>query len=478
MPESETSKVIKERINNRIKSNQEQTEFFKEKIIILDNEKTPLDTAIKSIDKVVFDDITNVNNKLQDVKTAYADRITAACRTNLFWRRTGISTAPGGAGAGAGYYNIHTYTCTKTTTSGFTGITYISSAPDGRSSHSSGLLAVQSKNLYGIRYYDEAYTEDVVDSFVAGFIGTVGTGSTIVTALTSYSSQTLSSITTGQLLICKKDGVFTTENNEIVGIGTTVADLSVINSGLSTESVVYKFIVESNASASVSAPESDGSFVEFQILKSADEVGNFDIPFGRSPYSPQTIGIMNSSTIGKGVKVEFTNQGYPSASQSWRPELEGVDLRDGNGAISKPQVSAGKIYYDVGFTVKPQKLVSGNWVDASEGDVGYLYFSGVGVIILPDDTARVTSLGSCSTQQTALTNAITIADAAEADIASGTSTINTRLQIATALREERNTLNIQIWGQRQLLGKLKEENSTGNTLKTYLNNNAISGIIT
>jgi len=478
MPESETSKVIKERINNRIKLNKEQTEFFKEKIIVLDNEKTPLDTAIKSIDKVVFDDITNVNNKLQDVKTAYDNRITAACRTNLFWRRTGIGTEP--TQGGDGYYNVHTYKCTKTKTSGFTGITtYISSAPKGTSSHSSGLLAVQSKNLYGIRYYDEAYTEDVVDSFVAGFIGTVGTGSTIVTALVSYSSQTLSGITTGQLLICKKDGVFTIDNNEIVGIGTTVADLSVINSELSTESVVYKFIVESNASASVSAPESDGSFVEFQILKSADEVGNFDISFGRSPYSPQTIGIMKSSIIGKGVKVEFTNQGYPSASQSWRPELEGVNLQDGNGVISKPQVSAGKIYYDVGFTVKPQKLVSGNWVDASEGDVGYLYFSAGGQSLLfPTDTARVTNLSPCPTQETALTNAITIADAAEADIASGTSTINTRLQIATALREERNTLNIQIWGQRQLLGKLKEENSTGNKLKTYLNNNAISGIIT
>jgi len=475
MAESETSKVIKERINNRIKLNEEQTEFFKERIIVLDNEKAPLDTAIKSIDKVVFDDITNVNNKLQDVKTAYDNRITAACRTNLFWRRTGIGTAS--TQDGDGYYNVHTYTCTKTTTSGFTGITtYISSAPDGTSSHSSGLLAVQSHNLYGIRYYDEAYTEDIVDSFVAGFIGTVGSGSTIVTALTAYSSQALSDVKTGQLLICKKDGVFNTENNEIVSIGTTVADLSVINSGLSTESVVYKLIVESNASASVSAPESNGSFVEFQILKSADEVGNFDIPFGRSPYSPQTIGIMNSSTIGKGVKVEFTNQGYPSASQSWRPELEGVDLRDGNGKISEPQVSAGKIYYDIGFTVKPQKLVNENWVDASEGDVGYLYF-GAG-FLTPVDTARVINLSPCPTQETALTNAITIANAAEANIASGISTINTRLQIATALREERSTVNIQIWGQRQLLGKLKEENSTGNTLKTYLNNNAVSGIIT
>lgn len=476
MPESETSKVIKERVNNRIKSNQEQTEFFKEKIIVLDNEKVPLDSAIKSIDKVVFDDVTNVNSKLQDVKTSYAARITAACRTNLFWRRTGISTV--GVGTGGDYYSRHTYTCTKTTTSGFSGITYISSVPDGTSSHSSGLLAVQSKNLYGIRYYDEAYTEDVVDSFVAGFIGTVGTGSTIVTTLTAYSSQALSGIKTGQLLICKKDGVFTSENNEIVGIGTTVADLSVINSGLSTESVVYKFIVESNASASASAPESDGSFVEFQILKSADEVGNFEISFGKNPYSPQTIGIMDSSTIGKGVKVEFTNQGWPSATQSWRPELEGVDLRDGNGVISKPQVSAGKIYYDVGFTVKPQKLVSGSWVNASEGDVGYLYFAGVGALLLPTDSVRVSTLGSCSSEETTLTNAITAADAAEADIASGTSTINTRLQIATALREERNGLNIQIWGQRQLLGKLKEENSTGNTLKSYLDNNAVSGIIT
>ncbi|WJZ48260.1 hypothetical protein [Synechococcus phage DSL-LC02] len=468
MAESGTSKYIKDKINERIKSNNDQKEFFTEKIIVIDNEKTPLDSAIKSIDKVVFDDVTNVNNKLQEVKSAYAARITAGCRSNLYWRQTGISTAS----SGSNYYYVVTQTCTKTSPNqGFTTATYISSAPNGISTDSSGLFGMQSENLYGIRFYDEPYTEDVTNSFVAGFIGTVGTGSTIVTALTSYDGKSLSSIKVGQLLICKKNGVFNTENNEIVGIGTTIANLSVISAGLSTNAVVYTVTVESNAVASASAPESDGSFVEFQVLKSADEVGNFAITFGKNPYSPQSIGIMSSSNLGTGVKVEYTNSGYPPATQSWRPELEGY------GDNVKPNVSAGKIYYDVAFTVKPQKLVSGNWVDASEGDVGYLYLYGD---VMPPlaDTARVTNLGSCATEETALTNAIAAADAAETAIASGISTVNTRLQIATALREERNNLNIQIWGQRQLLGKLNEEISIGNSIKTYLDDPTVLGIIT
>ena len=472
MAESETSKYIKEKINAKIKSNQEQKEFFTEKITIIDNEKTPLDTAIRSIDKVVLDQIIDVNDKLNDVKIAYQNRIDVnTCRTDLFWRRTGISTVADGTG----YYFQHTYQCQRTVATGYaSSVEYISSAPAGITTISSGLLGYVSKNLYGIRYYDEPYTEDVVDSFVAGFIGTVGAASTIVTALVSVDSASLGIVTTGQLLICKKDGVFTAPSNEIVGIGTTVADLSVINSGLSTESVVYTFTVESGALASASAPEDDGSFVEFQILKSADQVGNFSITFGKNPYSPQSIGIMQSSELGKGVKVEFTNQGWPAATQSWRPELEGVTL---NGStISKPQVSGGKSYYNVGFSVKPQKFSGGSWVNANVGDVAYLYYPGTEPA--PTDTARVTSMGSCASEQSALDSAISTADDAESEISSGSSTINQRLNISTILRKERNNLNIQIWGNRQLLGKLDEEIAEGESVKNGLNDNAVVGIIT
>ena len=473
MPESDTSRSIRDRINNKIQSNTNQKEFFKEKITLLDNEKIPLDSAIKSIDKVVYDQIVDVNDKLNDVKDAYQDRIDAnTCRTDLYWRQTGVSTV--GVGTSGDYYTQTQYTCTRTSPSLTGSITYISSAPDTTSSTS--LPGLESKNLYGIRYYDQPYTEDVLDSFVAGFIGTVGVASSIVTAMVSVDSASLGIVTTGQLLLCKKTGVFPTDANEIVGIGTTIADLSAINAGLSTQATVYTFTTEVAAIGSASAPESDGSFVEFQILKSAEQTGNLSISFGSNPYSPESIGIMTSSDLGKGVKVEFTNDGYSSATQSWRPELEGTDL--GSGTISKPQVSAGKIYYNVGFTVKPQKL-SGSWVDASEGNTGYIYSAGVGTGSLPADTVRVVTLsGSCSTEETALTNAISIADAAESDISSGISTINSRLTVSTTLRSERNNINVQIWGSRQLLGKLDEEIVEANVVGAALSNASISGIIT
>jgi len=470
MAESDTSKYIKDKVSGKIKANQEQIEFFTERTTVLDNEKIPLDTAIKSVDKVVLDQIIEVNTKLNDVKTAYQNRVDAGtCRTDLFWRRTGIGTVAGGGGSG--YYIRHTYQCQRTVATGYaTTVAYISSAPDGVSISPAGLLGYVSKNLYGIRYYYEPYCEDVIDSFVSGFIGTVGAGSSVVTALVSVDSGALSGISVGQLLVCEKDGVFVIENNEIVGIGTTVADLSVINSGLSTESTVYTFTVESGALSEVSAPESDGSFVEFQVLKSASQVGNLSLAFGTNPYSPQSIGIMKSSELGKGVKVEFTNQGWPSATQSWRPELESA------GLSSKPQVSAGKLYYNVGFTRKPQKFSGGSWVDADIGDVAYLYYPGD--VVAPADTARVEDMGTCASEQSALDSAIDIADAAEAEISSGTSLITQRMNIATTLRKERNSINIQIWGNRQLIGKMNEEITDFNSVKTALNNNAVVGIIT
>lgn len=476
MAESETSKYIKSKLNERIISNNNQKEFFRERIIILDNEKTPLDSAIKSIDQVVLDQVTNVNDKLQAVKTAYQNRIDAnTCRTDLFWVRTGINSVP--YGEDGDYYIEHSYECKRTVSTGYAStVVYISSVPDGTTTVNSGLIGYQSKNLYGIRYYDEPYTQDVVDSFVAGFIGTVGIGKTTVTAMVSVDSASLGIVTTGQLLICEKNGIFTVDNNEIVGIGTTTADLSVINAGFSTQATVYQFTVETSSVGIASAPESDGSFVQFQVLKSAEQAGNLSIKFGTTPYSPQSIGIMKSSETGKGVKVEFTNEGYSSVTQSWRPELEGIKLN--NVTITKPQVSAGKIYYNVGFNVKPQKRSGASWVDASEGDTGKLYFTGSGIFILPTDAIRVTTMSSCSSEQTALDSAIDTADAAEAEISSGTSTINTRLSVATTLRKERNNLNIQIWGQRQLLGKLDEEISEANTVKTSLNHDSVIGIIT
>lgn len=468
MPESDTSIFIRNRINNKIKSNREQIEFFTERTIVLDNEKVPIDTAIKSVDKVVLDQIIVVNDKLNDVKTAYQNRVDAGtCRTDLFWRRTGISTAAGMSG----YYIVHSYQCQRTVATGYaTTVAYISSSPGGVSVSPAGLLGYVSKNLYGIRYYYEPYCEDVIDSFVSGFIGTVGVGSSVVTALVSVNSGALSGVSVGQLLVCKKDGVFSVENNEIVGIGTTVADLSVINSGLSTESTVYTFTVESGSISEVSAPESDGSFVEFQVLKSADQVGNLSLAFGSNPYSPQSIGIMRSSELGKGVKVEFTNQGWPSATQSWRPELES------SGLSSKPQVSAGKLYYNVGFTVKPQKFSGGSWVDANIGDTAFLYYPGTDPA--PTDTARVQNMGTCVSEQANLDSSIAIADAAEAEISSGTSLITQRMNISTTLRKERNSINIQIWGNRQLIGKLNEEITSDGAVGTALSSPSISGIIT
>lgn len=475
MPESDTSISIRNRINNRIQSNIQQKEFFREKIIILDNEKIPLDSAIKSIDKVVYDQLEDVNNKLRDVRTAYQDRVDAGCRTDLMWVQTGVTTI--GIGTGGDYYNRYTYTCQRTSPNGYGSITYISGVPDTTTS-TSGLVGYQSKNLYGIKYYDHPYTVDVIDSFVAGFIGTVGAASSVVTAMVSVDSASLGIVTTGQLLISLKDGLFPTDANEIVGIGTTIADLSVINAGFSTQATVYTFTTEYNSLLSASAPEDDGSFVEFQVLKSSEQAGNLSISFGSNPYSPESIGIIQSSSdFGKGVRALYTNSGYPSATQSWRPELSGVDI--GSGTISEPQVSAGKIYYNVGFTVKPELFSGGSWGDASVGAVGYLYSLGVGSTTLPIDTVRVSTISvSCTTEETALTNAISIANSAESDISSGTSTINSRMTVASTLRSERNTINIQIWGNRQLLGKLDEEITESSNVGAALSTASISGIIT
>ena len=71
----------------------EQIEFFQDQVVIVDNEKAQYDTAIKRIDWDLLEQVNVVNRDFDDVKNAYQQRIdaTPSCRSDLFWRVTGIT---------------------------------------------------------------------------------------------------------------------------------------------------------------------------------------------------------------------------------------------------------------------------------------------------------------------------------------------------------------------------------------------------
>ena len=436
--------------------------FIREQIITLDAAKEPYDSAIQVLDEPILPQINAVNQTLADVQTAYEARHTANCRTDLFWRCVGIHTeqaSPSG-GVATDHYKL---VVTKLSLTGYgvsTGIqgeslTVIDSS-GGITTYASGdtkEYGYIKDNLHGLKYYNEPVTRDIGDTTVGNFIGTVGAASTILAVMSPYTDNLINDFTVGQLITCDKLGVINGNNTTIVGFGSVVTTLSGINSttGAGTTSVPT-ILLETATVGIASAPESDGSFVNFNVLD--DPAGittwtDYALSMTSNPFSPQSLGIEKENTLGIGVSVYYDNSGLSSATQSWKPEFAVTGYAPAIPDVVEPAVGAGAIYYKEGFTVQP------NQSEGSEVDVTDI------------STGLFTSLGSCSAEETALTAAIAARDAAETGFPSATLT-NT-LAASTALRQERKKVyELPIYGQRQVIGDMALEKGRYDTLQNYV----------
>ena len=185
---------------------------------------------------------------------------------------------------------------------------------------------------------------------------------------------------------------------------------------------------------------------------------------------------MRTDQLGIGSSIKYDNSGYPNVTQTWRPELARDELKV-NGVvyaeeIKEPVVGAGKIYYNQGFTKKP---IRANGTDPSVGETLTLtYKSGYvfGFTNSPPLTSFVTNCPSNSSLDSAVTTAQTDATNAMSAISAGISTLNSRINVCNTIRKQRNEINLQIWGQRQLIGKMLEEIQEYENTKTTINNDS------
>ena len=60
---------------------------------VIDNEKVTFDESIRRLDANLLEQVNVVNRAFNDVETAYQNRITANCKSDLFWRITSIDTS-------------------------------------------------------------------------------------------------------------------------------------------------------------------------------------------------------------------------------------------------------------------------------------------------------------------------------------------------------------------------------------------------
>lgn len=469
-------------------------EFLQNNIIVKDSvDKARYDAVIVSIDANLFADVQNVNDKLQDVKDAYQARIDVGCRTDMFWRVIGLSTTPASGGGVNSYYNLQVTRLsipgysnagigsTNGVGLGSTGsIAYLTSSGGITTYPPRSIFGFEEKNLYGLKYYNEPSQKDIGDTFVTSFIGTISIGSSILTVMSPVGSGVTVGIETGQLVTASKSGIFPIGYGEVSGIGTSFADLSTL-SGVgntvgvgTTTQLVNTIILNSVVSIGASSPEQDGSYVTFTISQSPAGVGTtaisyFRIPFASNPFSPQTIGIMTSGQYGIGKSIFYDNSGYNSNSQSWRTEFARPKVSDDIPAVQEPNVGAGKVYYPVGFTSYPSNPFTGG--RAVEGTTASVDVTLIGAANL------YTLASACSTQETNLTNAISIANAAEASIQSGLSEFNYKIDAVNAMRDLRTDVQLEIWGNRQAIGGLADDIDKYDTAIEYLGVTTITSLL-
>ena len=416
------------------------------------------------------------------------------------------------------------------------------------------------RNYFGIRYYDQAFAQDIGDTFVTSFIGTMKQSSNLLTVMNPVSAGSSEVLEAGQIVICGKDGVFPSTTT-IVGVNTTQTDLRGIPSlvGIGTSLTTVNILNLSNsAGVAVSAPEADGSFVSFRVLDDPDAgplvaistvtsngnaygvsqeyeeivttsnrkgfgclvlvktnasggistvipqtggmsytrgetitisgdllggiagtddvtvlvnwlqstVGSrhqYQLSFEADPFSPQTVGIMQTSTLGIGVSTVLDHSGNPKGTQSWNLWLDGVDL--GNGVIvSPPNVGSDKSWWTVGFSTRPIDGVSA----AEEGD-----------IVTTDDLSDLYgSLPSCAPAlETVITNAGAAASTSESSFLTEGGKNNTLIGASNGLRDIRNETSLQIWGTRQSIGSENENIDNKEKLSRYIGLTTVTMVV-
>ena len=487
--------------NKSIQVALEQIEFFQDQVVILDNEKVPYDESIRRLDANLLEQTNVVNRLFNDVESAYQDRIAGICKTDLFWRVTDIDstqTPP-----------EYSLVCTKLTPGGYEILTKGGVVGLGSTVsflHANGSVTdfpcndtiqeelgigfgytfgFDPRNYYGLKYFDEPYSEDIGNTFVTSFIGAITQGTDQLTVMNPVGMGVSEVLEIGQIIVPELDSVFS-GTTKITGITTGLTDLRYVTPlnnpdgvGIGTTlSPVNILTVDNTALQSIKAPQTNGTYVTFEVLDDPDTVVNtgrylYQVNKEKDPFVPQTVGLMQTANLGIGVSIALDNSGYPTAAIGWDPNLNGWDVSmDPNREeiIYPPRVGSGICYWKPGFDSYPKASV-GSANKAVEGAT---------LTVEEDDLTSVYgSLSACSSAlNTAVTDAVGIASTKETDLIGGGSVRNLKAAGLNALRGERNEkYSLRIWGMRVAIGQQNEDMDRLSTLRNYLGDATIRDVM-
>ena len=482
----------------------------KRQISVLDVAKIPYFNATKNLDRACHDLITPVNDTIYAVRDAYDERVdNQECRSELFWRLVGITSASGGQGPGQ--QDTYHFKCTKLSTmyekadmSGITSITAGAATSVGLTTNAVtyyngttfNSVAMEEEgdllkgtgtffdsyylpdNLHGYKLYDEPYAKDVFDTFRGVGVGTIGIGTMASkNFMTILNPDLVGKLEVNFLATPSQPGYFATQSVTVTSVGTTSVNLqSYPFTGISTTKLqkVPYITVDSLPVAAFGAPLPDGTFVDILFSQDPETIDDaFAVDIETNPYVDQSIEIMSYNRAGMGVSIKYDNSGISSGTRAWNKFLDGLpdpeseDPEDMDTLVSEPPIGADRVYYRVGFPDKPI-LYPGSG-DASEGDTIDVLSGQLTIGTLYE------TLPSCD--DTALNAAISARDTAESDLASNPARdgmANDSNEIKKRLNDE---FNIRIWAYRTQIGESNARKSAYGSFKDIMNNSPYRDII-
>ena len=261
-----------------------------------------------------------------------------------------------------------------------------------------------------------------------------------------------------------------------VSIGGTIDSINITNPGSGYrfapkvsvgppfDDVLNTYTIDTQTIGTADYPEPDDSEVTFTIIRTPEDVKSVTQPLFKNPLTPQTIGIMDLTTIGIGTMIELDRSGISSASRSWRPEL--VSLGAG---YEEPSVGADHVHHRIGFDYAPITDPGNSSSFATEGqkltliadppsDNLFRVFPAVFSTPVYELSQWTTSLTGCaSTITNALNDAITAASNAVSNVSGKNTELSDKMEFSNAVRKGRDDINLQIHSLRGMLGELERE---------------------
>ena len=345
------------------------------------------------------------------------------------------------------------------------------------------LFGFNPRNYYGLKYYNEPYSDDIGNTLVGGFIGTITQGESTLTVMNPVGAGLSELLAIGQIIEPQNIDVFT-GTAKITGITTGLTDLRDIESlvGIATtQSFVNIITVDKTATRSVRAPLDDGSYGSFEVLDDPDNFADsgrekYSLDQMADPFLPQTVGIMQTANIGMGVSLALDNSGYPTAAMSWDPNLEGYVVEYDSrgralaGPVEAPKVGSGRCFWKEGFSTFP-RVSPGSSTAATE--------DATATVEIDDIANMYGTLSSCSSAlETAITDAIGISSTKETALIGDSSVRTTKIEGLNALRAERNEhYSLPIWGFRVGIGAQNEIVDRLISLQQHLDDITIRNVI-